>query len=154
MEKLREGGFLITKIRLISQQIFDKLLKDYKIDEISAAQGRVMFPLWRQDNISFQDLKKLTMLSKATLSYMLDNLEKAGHIERIRSEEDKRTIFIKLTKKNKELQEKYIQVSLEMKDLFYKGFSEKEIDDFESYLRRLLENLTKYKEKNKKKRFI
>jgi len=154
MEKLREGGFLITKIRLLSQQIFDKLLKDYKIDEISAAQGRVMFQLWRQDNISFQDLKKLTMLSKATLSYMLDNLEKAGHIERIRSEEDKRTIFIKLTKKNKELQEKYIQVSLEMKDLFYKGFSEKEIDDFESYLRRLLENLTKYKEKNKKKRFI
>jgi DNA-binding MarR family transcriptional regulator len=147
MEKLREGGFLITKIRLISQQIFDKLLKDYKIDEISAAQGRVMFPLWRQDNVSFQDLKKLTMLSKATLSYMLDNLEKAGHIERIRSEGDKRIIFIKLTKKNKELQEKYIQVSLKMKDLFYKGFSEKEIDEFESYLRRLLENLKNYKEK-------
>jgi DNA-binding MarR family transcriptional regulator len=58
MEKLRKGGFLITKIRQLSQQIFDKLLKEYKIDEISAAQGRVMFPLWRQDNISFQDLKK------------------------------------------------------------------------------------------------
>ncbi len=150
MEKLREGGFLITKVRQLSQRIFDKLLKEHKIDEISAAQGRVMFPLWRQDNVSFQDLKKETMLSKATLSYMLDNLEEAGHIKRIRSEDDKRTIFIKLTKRNKELQDKYLQVSNEMKDLYYKGFSEKEIDEFESYLRLLLDNLTDYGEKNKK----
>jgi DNA-binding MarR family transcriptional regulator len=147
MEELREGGFLITKIRLLSQQIFDKLLKEYNIDEISAAQGRVMFPLWRKDNISFQDLKKKAMLSKATLSYMLDKLEEAGHIVRIRSKEDKRTINIKLTEKNIELQDKFIQVSNQMKNIFYKGFSEKEIDEFESYLRRLLENLTSYRKK-------
>jgi len=108
-----------------------------------------MFPLWRQDNMSFQDLKKKTLLSKATLSYMLDALEEAGHIKRIRSEEDKRTIYIKLTKKNKELQDKYLQVSKEMKDIYYKDFSEKEIDEFESYLRRLLDNLTDYNKRNK-----
>jgi len=150
MEKLREGGFLITKIRQLSQQIFDNLLKEYKIDEISAAQGRVIFPVWREDNISFQDLKKKTMLSKATLSYMLDKLEKAGHIERIRSEKDKRTIYIKLTKRNKELQEKFLEVSYEMTDLFYKKFSEKEIDELENYLRRLLDNLINFSEKRKK----
>lgn len=150
MEKLREGGFLITKIRQLSQQIFDNLLKEYKIDEISAAQGRVMFPVWREDNIAFQDLKKKTMLSKATLSYMLDKLEKAGHIERIRSEKDKRTIYIKLTKRNKELQEKFLEVSYEMTDLFYKEFSEKEIDELENYLRRLLDNLINFSEKRKK----
>ncbi|MFW9973471.1 MAG: MarR family winged helix-turn-helix transcriptional regulator [Candidatus Odinarchaeota archaeon] len=149
MEKLREGGFLITKIRQLSQRIFNKLLEDYKLDDISAAQGRVMFPLWQKDNISFQDLKKKAMLSKATLSYMLDKLEEAGHIERIRSEKDKRTIYIKLTKKNKELQEKYYNVSKEMANIFYKDFSEKEIDEFENYLRRLLETLTTYYEKNK-----
>ncbi|MFX1326795.1 MAG: MarR family winged helix-turn-helix transcriptional regulator [Promethearchaeota archaeon] len=124
------------------------MLKDYKIDEISAAQGRVMFPLWREDNLSFQDLKKKAMLSKATLSYMLDKLEKAGHIERIRSEEDKRTINIKLTEKNIGLQDKLIKVSNHMNNIFYKGFSEKEIDEFEDYLRRLLENLTIYKKEN------
>ncbi|MFX1417545.1 MAG: MarR family winged helix-turn-helix transcriptional regulator [Promethearchaeota archaeon] len=149
MEKLREGGFLITKIRQLMQRIFNKLLEDYKLDEISAAQGRVMFPLWQNDNISFQDLKKKALLSKATLSYMLDKLEEAGHIERIRSEKDKRTIYIKLTKKNKELQEKYYKVSKEMGDIFYKDFSEKETDEFENYLRRLLESLTSYYEKNK-----
>ncbi len=150
MENLREGGFLITKIRQLMLRVFDKLLEDNQINEITVAQGRVMFPLWQNDNISFQDLKKKTMLSKATLSYMLDKLENAGHVERIRSEKDKRTIYIKLTKKNKELQGKFVKVSKEMTDLYYKGFSEQEIDELESYLRRLLDNLTSYKEKNRK----
>ena len=147
MEKLREGGFLITKIRQLMLQVFNKLLDNYKISEITAAQGRVMFPLWQNDNISFQALKIKTMLSKATLSYMLDKLEEAGHIERVRSEQDKRTIYIKLTKKNRELQDKYVQVSKEMGNLFYKGLSEKEIDELESYLRRILDNLMDYQKK-------
>jgi len=149
MEKLREGGFLMAKIRKLSERIFAKLLRDFKITEISAAQGRVIFPLWQKDDISFQELKKKTSLSKATLSKMLDNLEKGGHIKRVRSEKDKRTIYIKLTKKNQALQDKFLKVSNEMRDIYYKDFSEKDIDEFESYLRKLLDNLTKFSEKNK-----
>jgi DNA-binding MarR family transcriptional regulator len=147
MEKVREGGFLITKIYQLSQRVFEKLLKENEINEITAAQGRVMFPLWIQDNLSFQDLKNKAMLSKATLSYMLDNLEEAGHIKRFQSEKDKRTKYIKLTKKNKELMDKYIEVSNEMKDLYYFGFSEEDMDKFEGYLRRLLDNLIDYNKK-------
>lgn len=149
MEKLREGGFLMAKIRKLSERIFAKLLRDFKITEISVAQGRVIFPLWQKDDISFQELKKKTALSKATLSHMLDNLEKGGHIKRLRSKKDKRTIYIKLTKKNQALQDKFLQVSNEMRDIYYKDFSEKDIDEFESYLRKLLDNLTKFSEKNK-----
>jgi len=141
MEKLREGGFLISKIRKLSERIFAKLLRDYEVTEVTAAQGRVLFPLWQKDNISFKDLKIKTSLSKATLSTMLDILEEAGHVERIPSNEDKRTIYIKLTKKNRDLQHKFIQVSEEMTKIYYSGFSEVEIDEFEEYLRRLLDNL-------------
>ena len=47
--------------------------------------------------------------------------------------------------------DKFSQVSNEMKDIYYKGFSEEEIDEFENYLRRLLENLSIYIEEKKKK---
>ncbi|MCK4379536.1 MAG: MarR family transcriptional regulator [Candidatus Lokiarchaeota archaeon] len=154
MEKLREGGFLISKIRKLSERIFAKLLRDFNINEISAAQGRVIFPLWQKDNLSFQELRKKTSLSKATLSHMLDSLEEGGHVKRVRSERDKRTINIKLTKKNKALQDKFLQVSNEMRYIFYKDFSEKEIDKFEDYLRRLLGNLTEFSEIDKKKEEI
>ncbi len=151
MEKVREGGFLMTKIRKLSERIFAKILRDSDVSEITAAQGRVMFPLWQKDDISFQELKRKTSLSKATLSHMLDNLEKSGHIKRVHVANDKRIINIKLTEKNKNLQDKFIQVSNEMRDIFYDNFSENEIDEFENYLRRLLENLNKYSEENKKK---
>jgi len=150
-EKLKEGGFLIGKIRKLSERIFAKILRDFNVTEITSAQGRVMFPLWQKDDISFQELKRKTLLSKATLSHMLDNLEKSDHIKRVPVANDKRTINIKLTKKNKALQDKFLQVSNQMKDIYYSGFSEKEIDEFENYLRRILENLTKYTKESKKK---
>jgi DNA-binding MarR family transcriptional regulator len=125
-----------------------KLLKENNIQEISAAQGRVLFPLWIKDNVSFQDLKKRTLLSKATLSYMLDQLEEAGQIKRIRSNDDKRTIFIRLTKMDEDLKRKFFQVSNQMKKIFYKDLTEQEIDDFEEYLNRVLENLIYHRDKN------
>ncbi len=149
MVELREGGFLISKIQKLSSRIFTNLLRKYEKIDINPAEGRVLFPLWLQDNLSFQDLLERTSLSKATLSHLLDNLETAGHIKRVRSQKDKRTLNIKLTKKNKALQDKFIQVSNEMVDIFYKNFSEKEINEFENYLRRLLDNLTKFSQEGK-----
>ncbi|MEE9379200.1 MAG: MarR family transcriptional regulator [Candidatus Lokiarchaeia archaeon] len=144
----------MSKIRQLSERIFAKLLRDFNVNEINAAQGRVIFPLWQKDNLSFQELRKKTSLSKATLSHMLDSLEEGGHVKRVRLERDKRTINIKLTKKNKALQDKFLQVSNEMRYIFYKDFSEKEIDKFEDYLRRLLDNLTEFSETDKKKEEI
>ncbi len=146
MVDLREGGFLISKIQKLSSRIFAKLLREFKSIEINPAQGRVLFPLWLQDNLTFHELLERTSLSKATLSHLLDKLEKAGHIKRVRSKEDKRTINVKLTKKNNQLQDKYIQVSNKMNKLFYEGFSEEEKNEVEDYLRRLLTNLTSFKE--------
>jgi len=151
MVELREGGFLISKIQKLSSRIFAKLLRDYKAVEITPAQGRVMFPLWNstKEKLSFHDLLKMTSLSKATLSHLLDNLEKTGHIKRIQpqGDEDKRTVYIKLTKKDKELQAKYLEVSNQMKDIFYDRFTEQDIDKFEVFLRRLLENLINYRQR-------
>ena len=126
MEKLREGGFLISKVHQLMNRIFAKLLKEFKIEELNPAQGRIMFPLWRQDNISFQDLLKGTQLSKAILSKMLNNLEEIGYIKRIPSQDDKRTISIQVKEKGKTLQAKYIDVSTEMTNIFYKKFTNME----------------------------
>jgi len=149
MDKLRQGGFLVTKIHQLSQRIFANLLEQCEVHEITAAQGRILFPLWNQDILSFQELKKKTLLSKSTLSYFLDQLEKAGYIERIHSEDDKRTINVKLTKIDEELKEKFLDVSIKMKEVYYNSFYEKEIDDFEDYLKRILHNLMTYNNKKK-----
>ena len=140
MKLQSQGGFLIAKIHQLSGRIFTKLLKKHQI-EINPAQGRIMFVLWRDDNIPIQELAKKTSLSKTTLTSMLDRLEIMGYITRVPSNEDRRKICIKLTEKDKSLHEKYRQVSLEMTELFYQGLSNDEIDLFEKQLEKTYKNL-------------
>lgn len=143
MKQQRSGGFLIAKIHQLSGRIFTKLLKKYQI-EINPAQGRIMFVLWREDNITIQKIAKRTSLSKSTLTPMLDRLEEMGYIKRVPSTEDRRQILIQLTEKDRNLQQRYVQVSKEMTELFYDDFSPEEIDQFEVYLQRSFTNLQKY----------
>jgi DNA-binding MarR family transcriptional regulator len=139
----RQGGFLIAKIHQVSGRIFAKILKKAGISEINPAQGRILFALWNKDEIPITELARKTLLSKSTLTSMLDRLEEAGFIIRIPSKKDRRTILIKRTEKDKRLESKYVQVSDEMTNLFYKGFASEEIGTFEEYLKRILTNLTK-----------
>ena len=143
MKKQREGGFLISKIHQLSGRIFSRKLKQHKIEEINPAQGRIMFVLWRNDEISINELAKKTSLGKSTLTSMLDRLEESGFIRRVPSKKDRRKILIKSTEKDNSFQQQYVAVSQDMTKLFYKGFSKEEIDDFEAYLKRIFNNLLK-----------
>ena len=140
MSKIRDGGFLISQIHQLSDRIFFRKLREYKID-INHAQGRIIFALWKNDCIPINDLANETTLSKSTLTTMLERLEKSGHITRKQSDIDKRVTIVCLTEKSNLLRTDYQKVSEEMVDLFYKGFPEEEILQFESSLKKILKNL-------------
>jgi DNA-binding MarR family transcriptional regulator len=138
--KRSEGGFLVSKIHQLSRRIFNKLLKERGIT-FNSAQGRILFVLWKKDGIPIKELSEKTQLSKSTLTSMLDRLEKAGHIIREPSSKDRRVIFVKLTEKNKKQHDTYDQVSRVMIELYYKGFTLEEVEEFEGYLRKVFKNL-------------
>jgi DNA-binding MarR family transcriptional regulator len=136
----RSGGFLVTQIHHLGRRVFSELLKERGL-EIGPGQGRILFALWQGDGVPINELIKKTLLRKSTLSELLDNLEKAGHVKRVQSEEDKRKVLVKLTDKTRQMYDIYIKVSVDMTKIFYRGFEEEEIDEFETYLRRVLDNL-------------
>jgi DNA-binding MarR family transcriptional regulator len=143
MKSQRQGGFLMAKIRQVGGRIAERILREYNI-EITSAQGRIMFALWQQDGISINELAKKTQLGKSTLTSMLDRLEKMGYIKRRRSGKDRRIILIRRTKKDRDLEGKYVEVSQQMTKLYYKDFNKNEIDRFEKDLARILNNLTDF----------
>ena len=67
----------------------------------------------------------------------------SGYLQRIYDKDDRRKINIKLTNSAMAMREQYDQVSEHMNEIFYEGFSEQEIIEFERYLERILTNLTK-----------
>ncbi|SET19306.1 DNA-binding transcriptional regulator, MarR family [Natronincola peptidivorans] len=141
MRKIRQGGYLISKIHQLAGRIFAKKLKEYNITEINPAQGRILFALWQNDNISIQELSKQTALGKSTLTRMLDRLEESGHLLRIYSSTDRRKVLVQLTEENKKMKTAYEKVSLDMTELFYKNFKTVEIEEFEAFLERIFNNL-------------
>ncbi|MCP4137553.1 MAG: MarR family transcriptional regulator [bacterium] len=140
--KKREGGFLIAKIHQLSGRIFAKKLKEHNINEINPAQGRILFVLRENETLSIRDLSKKTSLGKSTLTSMLDRLEESGYIKRLHSKEDRRKIMVERTQKDRALQSVYETVSREMTNLFYAGFSDREITAFEKYLSKIHKNLS------------
>lgn len=149
MEKLREGGFLISKLKQISGRIFDKKLKEYEITDLNAAQGRIIFSLWQSGDIPISELARKTALGKTTLTSMLNRLEQTGYIIRKTDGKDNRKTLISLSEKIKSIEDRHAAVSKEMANLSYEGLTEEQIDEFENSLRHILANLVKYEEEHR-----
>ncbi len=136
------GGFLVSKIKQIQGRVFEKLLIEHGIDQFNGAQGRILFVLWDNDAIPISELSEKTGLAKTTLTSMLDRLEASGSLQRVYDDHDRRKINITLTESSRRLKAQYDEVSARMNDLFYRGFSDEQILDFEEKLDRILGNLT------------
>jgi DNA-binding MarR family transcriptional regulator len=135
------GGYLINQIQKISSRKFNELLKEKNIDEFNGSQGVILYSLWNNKELTIKEIGKITGLAKTSLTSMLDRMEEKGLIRRKDNSEDKRSIKIMLTDKAKELEKDYNDISNKMSNIFYKNFSDKEIDEIEKYLERIISNL-------------
>lgn len=138
-----QGGFLISRIKQIGTRIFDHMLATSGIDSFNGAQGRILYVLWQNDGISISNLSSQTSLANTSLTAMLDRMENIGLIVRKPDSRDRRNRLIALTEKAKALQDDYTKISQKMNEIYYTGFTETEIVQFESYLQRILNNLEK-----------
>ena len=138
-----KGGFLISRIKQVGTRLFDRMLANSGIDSFNGAQGRILYVLWQNDEISISSLSAQTSLANTTLTAMLDRMESLGLVVRKPDPKDRRNRLIALTEKAKSLQDDYDRISQQMNELYYTGFTEKEIVQFESYLQRVLNNLEK-----------
>jgi len=143
MRQQRQAGFLMAKIRQVGERLFLRRLREAGV-EINPAQGRIMFALWQQDGVSIQELVRKTQLGKSTLTSMLDRLEAMGYLRRQRSDEDRRQILIYRTAEDRATETQYVQLSEQMTEIWYRGFTDAEADRFEACLQRILDNLTEY----------
>ena len=128
--RISRSGDYIAQIRLIGGRVFEKLLAASEAETFNGPQGKILDALWQEDGLSANEIGKKTGLANSTLTSMLDRMENAGLVKRLRSEKDRRVIRVFLGAKANECKEQYRKVS-----------EEKEIEEFEQYLLRVLENV-------------
>lgn len=138
------GGFLVTKIKQLGDRIFEKILSGKNVDAFNGAQGRILYVLWQGDGIPIKALSDQCGLAITSLTTMLERMEKNGLILREQDAADKRKTLLFLTDKARGLKKDYDSVSDEMGSIYYKGFSEDEIQQLEGYLDRIRINLEEW----------
>ena len=121
--------------------MFEHILSEKNIDAFNGAQGSLLYILWQEDGIPIRELSRRSGLAVTSLTGMLDRMEAAGLIYRDRGDKDRRKILIFLTDNARSLEKDYNEVTEEIENIYYKGFSEEEIDQCEKYLQRLFHNV-------------
>lgn len=142
-----EGGTLISQVNQVSQRVWHDVLSRNGLEDLAGARGRVIFALWNEEKIPIKKLVEKTSLDKATLTGIIDRLERDGYVKRMPSPDDKRATLIYRTGKDEVFKSKVPKASDQQNKLFYKGFSTSEIKEFEDYLKRILDNCREAEEK-------
>ena len=134
------GGTLLSQVHQVCGRVWNKILRENNMADLEGARGRIIFALWGKDGVPIKTLCEKTSLDKSTLTGIIDRLERDGYIERKPSEKDKRSTLILLTGKEQEFANHVQKVSDQINEIFYKGFDDEEITQFESMLERILAN--------------
>lgn len=132
---------MVSRIKQLSSRIFERILSEQNIDAFNGAQGRILYVLWQEENISLKELSDRTGLAATTLTSMVDRMESSGLVCRVPDQRDRRKTLLLLTEKARSLEVDYMAVSGQMSEIFYAGFSDEEIRLCEAMLERIYENL-------------
>ena len=104
-------------------------------------QAPTLLLLNRKDNQTQRELCGALRIKAASMTDILQRMEKGGLVVRKRGETDLRTMRVSITQKGREKAEQFLQRELELDDVFFKGFSNEEKDAFLYALARITGNL-------------
>ena len=81
---------------------------------LTYTQYIAMMVMWEHKSISIRDMGKLLFLDSGTLTPMLKKMEKAGWIQRKRSEIDERMVIITITDRGEALHDMATEIPAKM----------------------------------------
>ena len=139
--KSKQGGFLVHKIKYMNTRLFNRLLQADARALFNGEQGKILSVLWDEGECTASDIADITGLENSTLSIMLKRMEENGLIISYDDSNDKRKRIYSVSALGREQQIVGNEISDALSDIFYDGFSDVEIKEFESYLKRILDNM-------------
>ena len=137
------GGYQALQIRLLNGRIFQKLLSKEPDAQYRSEQGKILTVLWQKEDgrATATDIALASGLANNTLTSMIKKLEDQELVTVKPCTQDKRRKFVRLTELGWAQKEIGDRLSKELGEIFYQGFSDQEIREFETYQERIIANL-------------
>lgn len=133
--------FYASRIRKAANQFLIDELDKAGLKGVVPSHGDIITFLLKYGAMPMQELAKRVDRTKATLTVLIDKLEKLELVKRTRSSTDNRVIIIELTQKGLDLKPVFERISHDLNEKVYKGFSEEEADLADMLMDRIRKNL-------------
>jgi DNA-binding MarR family transcriptional regulator len=138
MDLFESTGFLVNRLAHV---MANELERRFKVHGITPSQWSILAVLWQREGIPQVELQQKLRLEGATVTGILQRMEKAGLIQRQVDKADKRAMLVYVTEHGKSLEDVLIPEAKTVNELALKGFTEDERLFFIRLLIRALQNL-------------
>lgn len=130
-------GFLVRDLNRAIQRHLQARLQEY---DVALGAWYFLRVLWEEDGLTQRDLARRVGMMEPTAVAALRGMETRGWIRRIRSETDKRKVFLFLTQAGRELREQLVPEAHAVNLTTVGNLSEDEARMFRALLRRARAN--------------
>ena len=131
---------LLSNIHSITADFLTDRLKKCGYPDFASSHGNILFQLSVNEKMTMKDLSEKINRDKSTTTVLVRKLETDGLITGESDPADKRSRIIYLTEKGKQFNKTAHELSSELLNTFYKGFTEEEKEQFFQTLLRIKGN--------------
>ena len=131
---------LLSHIHTITADFIIEKLKDRGYPDFASSHGNILFQLSVNEEMTMGELAEKINRDKSTTTVLVRKLESEGFITGKPDPADKRSRIIFLTPKGKQFNNTAMDLSKELLETFYKGFTEEEKQSFYEALLKIQNN--------------
>ncbi len=101
------------------------------------SHGDILALLYMHESLTMKDIAKKIHKTKATLTVLVDKLEKMDFVKRETSARDSRYTYISLTQKGKDFQAVFDNISMDLNTMLHKNLTAEEISALTELLQKM-----------------
>lgn len=109
VEEMSKAVEVVHLMKKVMGKIKHSVGTHFKEMNLTGPQGMLLGTLAHHDKMKVSDLSEKLGLSNSTVSGILDRLENQGLVERMRSKEDRRVVYVNVTDKSRKLFQQHFE---------------------------------------------
>lgn len=134
---MRKTLSLMAKILDTGNRFIMDQLEQNGAGGLVPSHGDILALLYAEDNLPMTVIAQKIHKTKATVTVLIDKLEKMNFVKRENSPSDSRYTYICLTEKGKAFQEVFENISVQLNAMLHKNLTEEEAEFLENLLQKM-----------------
>lgn len=132
---------IIEKLSQSMERYETETFENSPLSNLTPTQVHYLDAIFHLEDPKVSELASFLNVSKPTVTFALNKMEKEGFVTKTQSDDDRRFFSIHLTSKGKELAKLHDEIHKSYSDFFKQVLDEKELKTLESLLSKVLNEL-------------